>query len=79
MIIMMINFTRSLEKSIYKFPKIITKFSEQLFSETSLTLFFPMFPFDPLKTLENLWFSDVLRGTKKGNWEEKGKLNVFMQ
>ena len=26
----------------------------------------------PLKTSENLWFSDVLRGIKRGHWEEKG-------
>ena len=26
----------------------------------------------PLKTLENLWFSDVFRGIKREHWEEKG-------
>ena len=26
----------------------------------------------PLKTSENLWFSDVFRGIKMEHWEEKG-------
>ena len=37
-----------------------------------LTLFFPMFPLIPLKTSENLWFSDVFMGIKREHWEEKG-------
>ena len=37
-----------------------------------LTHFFPMSPFDPLKTSENQRFSDVFRGTKTEHWEEKG-------
>ena len=37
-----------------------------------LTFFFPMFPLIPLKTTENLWFSDVFRGIKREHWEEKG-------
>ena len=33
---------------------------------------FPNFPFDPPKTSENLWFSDVFRGIKREHWEEMG-------
>ena len=38
-----------------------------------LTLFFPMVPFDPPKTSENLWFPNLFRGIKREHWEEKGK------
>ena len=38
----------------------------------NLTFFFPMLPFDPLKTSESLWFSDVFKGIKREHWEEKG-------
>ena len=45
----------------------------------TLTLFFLMFPFDPLKTLENLWFSDVFKGKRdpKGTFWRK-ELTDFM-
>ena len=38
----------------------------------ALTLYFPMFPFDPLKISENQRFSDVFRGIKREHWEVKG-------
>ena len=37
-----------------------------------LTLFFPISLLIPLKTSENLWFSNVFRGIKREHWEEKG-------
>ena len=44
-----------------------TTFSKLLF----LTLFFPIFPFDPLNTLENQNFYDVFRGIKRERWKER--------
>ena len=34
-----------------------------------LTRFFPVFPLDPLKTSENVWFSDVFMAIKRKQWE----------
>ena len=34
-----------------------------------------MFPFDPLKVSENIWFSDVFRWTKRQHWKEMGLAN----
>ena len=31
-----------------------------------------MFPFDPTEISENLWFSDVFRGIKREQWQQKG-------
>ena len=42
------------------------------FNCVKLTLSFPVFPFDPLKTSENQRFSDVFRGIEKKHLEGKG-------
>ena len=42
------------------------------FNCVKLTLSFPVFPFDPLKTSENQRFSDVFRGDQKGTLISKG-------
>ena len=46
-------------------------FSQDVFLSKVMILFFPMFPFDSPETLESIWFSDVFRGIKRKNWEEK--------
>ena len=37
-----------------------------------MTLFFPMFPFDPPENIRTKRFPDVFRGIKTKHWEGKG-------
>ena len=39
-----------------------------------LTLYFPMFPFDPPENIRNQRFSDVFRRIKREHWEVKSYL-----
>ena len=61
--------TQVLVKYYYRNKKVGLIFF--MFICNTATLYFPMIPFDPLKTSENLWFSDVFKGIKKEPWEEK--------
>ena len=42
-----------------------------LIKTLTLTIFYPIFSFDPPANIRNLWFFDVFRGIKKEHWEEK--------
>ena len=46
----------------------------KLLNIKSLTIFFPMFPFDPAENIRNRFnvFFNVLSGLKREHWEEKG-------
>ena len=42
------------------------------FGKDVMTLFFPMFPFDPPENIRTKCFPDVFRGIKTKHWEGKG-------